>query len=832
MLHARKSLSEHRRFFIVAALLTLVMTFPAGLHVFNNEDFWFPTRNFDVFMKIWDSWYIWRQVAAPADLSFTDLLFYPQGISLVYHNFSLPHIVVHGFLASLMPVSNAYTLTYLLLIFAVACSTYLYLYYLLQDKSAATLGAVIVALSPFVVNQAEHVEIQMIAPIPLSLYFFHRGAAERRYRLLLVSALVVGATSLSGLYIFLCLSLMFAMYCMYFTALRWRDKNYWIALGLCALIIVAVSAPRILPMLHNAQGLEEALRKMENRETVNDLAEYIYNSDNPFTGAFLGNALGLEDVATIKHNWAFIGFVIPILVAVGALHKPNRRKMLPWLFLMTAFVLLRLGSMLTIAGQQYHDLLLPKHYLDELAPILTKGFYITSTFHSGALLPLAVLAGYGALTLVRSMDGRRRTAAIGLCIALVCFEYFSESDPGIVSKKNLDHLQWLDEEPGEKRLINQPMGGLRSKWYNFLHSQSGYPQAEGRVARPPSAANDYLNANYLLKSWQRKLYVKCEGSAYLVSLAQLEQDGFSHLVYHKRFLDDEAMKDGVPGVEPAYEDEFVAIYRLNDLREGCPPGINDQYPVTLAYFDAMKRLSMLDELRGTAVLFPSTPESGADIIHYLRRFLALDWDVVTITSAEQPTVEIQRSTPRESNSIIDLDLFAAVWLVNRPLDWDAEQSVAFRSWFTEQFSFCERSFEDERTTIDLYMRADLPCTALQEESAFEVRYDSGVMLHNASLQVRAETIHFYLSWTNHTSSRVGFSIQFFDENGAKALQYDNVIYDQLLSTHEIDASSLLEGAYSIKLIVYDYGTQASQDGVIAGAGERFERELELASIEL
>ena len=825
------ALREHRHFIIVVTLLTLVMTFPAGLHVFDYKDLWFPSTNLDVFMKIWDGWHGWQNVTSPSDFFFTNLLFYPKGVSLTFHNYSLPHMIVQGGLASLMPVSNAYTLTYLIFVFTVACSSYVYLYYLMEDKSAAVLGAIIVAMSPFVINQEEHVEIQMMATIPLSLYFFHRGAVERRYRLLLLSALLVGATCLIGMYLFVILSLMFAMYCLYFAAVRGRDKAYWIALALCAAIIGAASLPRIYPMLDSEQGLDEALSKMEGNEIASDLAEYVLNTRNPFTGPFLRKTLGLENVTAIKHNFAFVGFSILILVSVGLLRKPYRRKMLPWLFLLAPFVLLRLGSTLTIGGQQYHNVLLPKHYLDELAPILTKGFYITGIFHSGALLPLAVMAGYGALSIVRSLDGRRRAAVIGVCIVLICFEYYSEIQPRIVSKQNLAHLRWLGDEPGAIRLINLPMGRQQSKWYGFLQTLSGYPQAEGLVARTPWSAYSDIRAKYLLKAWYFDTPVKCESFAYLAGLAQLEEDGFSHIVYHKGVPNSDAIKGSFSGIKPAYADEFVTIYRLNNLRMGCSQAVRRRHRATTAYRNAVGKLSLMDARRGRAVVFPETVQGGDDFMHYLRQFAPIEITVVTLNSDNAENIIIQNSTFPDIDAPQELEAQAALWLVNVPQAPKAELTAAYRDWFAKRFHFCQRFQTDDRPVFDLYLRADIPCSAMENSSAMEVQYDNGARLHNISYAVDQELLHFYMAWTKTSTRNYGFSLQFFNEDGNKALQYDNVIYRDLLAVHDIDASSLPEGAYSIQLIVYDFETQVSQGGVVTATSERFERELEIARIE-
>ena len=176
--------------------------------------------------------------------------------------------------------------------------------------------------------------------------------------------------------------------------------------------------------------------------------------------------------------------------------------------------------------------------------------------------------------------------------------------------------------------------------------------------------------------------------------------------------------------------------------------------------------------------------------------------------------------------------FNAVWLVNVSLEFNEEQSKANMEWFLKQFKFCERFQEDELTTIDLYLRLDIPCSAMGESSSVDVQYDDGVRLHNVSYGADSDEIRFYLAWTNDTKNSYAFSLQFFDEDRQKALQYDNVIPRQLLTVHEIDSTPLLEGSYSVQLIVYDFETQISQSGMLSETAEHFERELEIARIEV
>ena len=83
--------------------------------------------------------------------------------------------------------------------------------------------------------------------------------------------------------------------------------------------------------------------------------------------------------------------------------------MLPWAFLCGVFLLLRLGPVLNINGVAYPDILLPKHFLDQIPPGIFKAFAATDQFMAGVLLPLAVLACFGLVALRNAGPSRDQT---------------------------------------------------------------------------------------------------------------------------------------------------------------------------------------------------------------------------------------------------------------------------------------------------------------------------------------------------------------------------------------------------------------------------------------
>ncbi|MCY3798569.1 MAG: glycosyltransferase family 39 protein [Chloroflexi bacterium] len=827
---------EHRHFIIVVTLLTLVVTFPTILYVFRTDVFWLPSEHFDIYIEIWDIWYSRQFLTGQADQFQTNWMFYPDGVSLVYHPFIFPNVIIVHLLSLVLPVSNAYSLAYLLIIGSASVSAYGYLRWLFKDKRIALFGAVVFGFSPHIVGHPQHPGLAVMVFVPLVLYSFHRAIESKHSSPVIVAGALAGSTSAFSLYMYAIVLIMLGFYVCALAKSHWRDKRFWLNVGLLILFLAISSAWRVYPMISNTESLGSIIEWHGANEVRTDAISYVVNHDNPWLGRAAEAILQTPDGPHLSET-SFLGYLPLLLVAVGLATKGTRRKMLPWAFLCALFLVLRLGSHLTINGVAFTDVLLPKHFLNQILPAVFGAFWEADHFMIGALLPFAVLTCYGLVALQKRMPIAAKPMFILAFVFIVAVEYYIPTRGKITSDEQIAYLDWLAQENDSDRirLINLPMGRNNSKRYNLFQALSGYPHAEGAISRTPDRAYDYIRANYLLNAWRRRRPIHCEMAdrdAYLAGLAQLEADGFSHVVYHRRFQNWADVKDSFEIAEPSYSDDFVSIYRLSVLRESCPESLSPRQLFTRVYADALQKHSILDERHGTIAVFPPTEQAGRHFLRYLRNFTQVDQTVIAVVRDEAGNISALNSSLPDADAPTDLQQFAALWLVNDALEFNAELTPAFRDWFTDRFQFCERYHEDERLTIDAYVRADIPCSAIDESSAFEVHYDSDVRLRNASYDVRESTLRVFLAWTDATLSAHAFSLQLFDEDGNKAGQYDNVIYDELLTVHEIDVTSLRPGAYTVQLIVYEFESGVSQSGTIVDTGERFDRTLEIAQIEL
>ena len=571
----RATLKEHRHFIIVVTLLTLVMTFPTIVYVFRTDVFWLPTgKSSDVYIKLWDVWYGKQFLTGQADRFHTDLIFYPEGVSLTYHPFFIPHIFVVNALRAMFPLSNAFSLAHLLVIWTSALSAYVYILWLFKDKWIALFGAVVFGLSPHVVGHANHSEVAFVATIPLALYGFHRGVVENRSLYIIVSGLATGLTTISSMYGYVCIVITLSLAMCAFSVSMWRSRTFWRLVALLIAVIALGSLWRLYPLMSDSQALGAALNYYVGRAESNDLIYFLINFRQPVFGPQLATVLQLSHIPP-SDSATYLGYLPLALIFFGLLHKVSRRRMLPWLTICVLFLILSLGSILQVAGIEFPNIRLPKYYLNQIAPAVFRSFVETSIFMMGALLPLAVSSCVGIVALQDVRPSTRRSWFVVLLVVIVAFEYYIPVQENLIPREQFDYIDWLatEETENEVRLVNLPMGHKNSKRYNLYQALSGYPHVEGAISRTPDSAFDYIRANDILNTWRNDIPISCQVDTrdrYVSALEQLETDGFSHVVFHQNVGNRLTVIDSFQNAEPSYSDNYVWIYRLSDLRDSCP----------------------------------------------------------------------------------------------------------------------------------------------------------------------------------------------------------------------------------------------------------------------
>ena len=839
-------LRNHIHFLVVVGFLLVVMTWPTIVYAFDTNVFWLVTGENDVWMKLWDAWYAQRFASDISSFYFSDTLFFPLGVSLVFHNFCLPHILVFRFLQNLLPVSNAFNLTFLLIIFANALSAYILLRHLFRSASLALFGAVVFGFSQHVLVHAEHPDVNLVATLPLAIYFFNRGIVTRRRRLIALSGVLVGITAFTSMYGFVCLLLSLGIYMIRFITARWRNRSFWLSVVLLGAIAGSISSARILPMLSDSRSLENALDKLGGNEINTDLAAYFVNLRHPLTAPPLLQLLRSHEPEdppgkmSEGAGWSpssYVGYLPMFLVLVGISRTKMRRQTMPWLVLLLVFLVLSLGSVLQINGHTITNFHLPKYYLDRLLPAVFDAFNYSSHFIIGVLLPLAVLTCFGMKALLGSVKPKYRSGLVLICIIIFAFEHFVSPQPLQVHDEEISFLTWLRAEESESpiRLINLPLGRRFSKRYGFYQTLSGYPHVEGLAARTPPDAYQYIDQNLIIGTWRQQLSIVCQPQNYdnyLVAIQSLLEEGFSHIVLHNTLRHAVEIAKSFTNLSPAYQDDYVVIYHVQSLKNACLERVSG-YQAALPRLQALTGSSAATP-RPNELLMNLMPVDVAndEVVRFYNLTLTGWRDLVHVIHDAQGNVIV--SSAIEAYDALSRITAAnnIVWLIYNPQQSDPQSDSPFGNWLLRNFKRCRQIFRTEHAALGHFVDRDYPCDLVLGDEPFQVRYNNGIQLSNVMSNVSANRLKLNFWWTKPMIGGFAYSVQIFNAEGEKVQQVDHVIGFEPLTTDTLDLSSLTNGEFVAKLILYDYDTGKSQSGTILLAQLPFQRELAIARFEL
>ena len=206
-------------------------------------------------------------------------------------------------------------------------------------------------------------------------------------------------------------------------------------------------------------------------------------------------------------------------------------------------------------------------------------------------------------------------------------------------------------------------------------------------------------------------------------------------------------------------------------------------------------------------------------------------DLVHINYDDQGELKLQSWYKGDLTDVTLADLEAehlAVWVIHNPQQTDLLTMEIYSDWFTEHFQPCKRYLETEDNIIEYYVAARLPCELFVDDYPFTVSYDNGTELENFIHEIDSDKLTVYMWWERTHFGDYSYTLQVFDRGGTKVgPQVDALIGNIGFYSQRLSISSLPEGDYVVKLIVYDRLSSKSQPGKIVVGNEHFEREVEI-----
>jgi hypothetical protein len=521
--------------------------------------------SWDTLFHYWNGWWVRQALTTGQSPFYSQYLFYPTGVSLVYNNFAWLNIAAWGALEPWIGGLAAYNLPLLFSLALCGFTAFALTHYLTGNGIAAFLAGMIYLCWPFRLSQLGHPNLISTQWIPLFLLFLIRTLRNGRWQDGVLTGVFLALTGYTRWQQLIAVPIVGGIY------LIWTLWNGWIsqrrqmrALLLASVVACIALAPPVL-LLVNQQLTAPADLVVEEEEVTKqtDLLAYLTPStSHPVMGSLAQTAYRryYADRSSGSGYSAYLG-AITLLLAFLAIWRA-RQAALPWVAMALVLLLLALGPVLRINGHLYPAVPMPYQLVARL--FLVRLLRFPDRLNMFLALPVAVLAGYGAASLlsrVRQYGIWIVTAVSSLLGAAILFDYLVIPVP--LERPQVSPIYArLADEPGEFAVLNLPLDPQKSKLYMFAQTVHHHPILQGHTSRLPPGSHAYLDGH----PWLRVLRQHSEMNPSLTDvsrqLASLAEDGIRYIILHKTQVGADRIAHWKRYLlaRPRFEDEQIAVY--------------------------------------------------------------------------------------------------------------------------------------------------------------------------------------------------------------------------------------------------------------------------------
>ncbi|HET6447094.1 MAG TPA: hypothetical protein VFI27_21225 [candidate division Zixibacteria bacterium] len=572
----RKSITkEQRSAFVEAGIVTLcylliiaIITWPTIARLATHM----PGTSTDTLLHYWNGWWVRDALSKGQSPFFTPILFFPNGVSLVTHNFAWLNILPWIVLAPLVGDIPAYNLVLLGSLLFGGWAAYILAKRLTLKPWAALIAGVIYIAWPNRISQLDHPNLIATWAVPIFMIGLINLLEKRRWQDALLTG---GAYALTGYSRWQNLIPVTAMGMTYFLL---RIRDWWpiehrrIVLGrtlFAAVIAVLLLLPPIILLASDMSGDgggADVFNESDEFRMQTDLLAYVTPPrSNPLFGEWSQPLYDsyYPDRSFDRRYPAFIGFM-SLLLAVLALWK-DRRNSLPWLGVCVVLVGLAAGPVLRINGDFFEGA--PTLY-KLLAPLsIVRLIRVPDRFNIFLALPVAMLAALGFRVFLAMWTERYpRFSKVWPKLWTVVFIVFITAEYLIIPARGHDvsydktFYEAIAAEPGDFAVLNLPF--RRGKEYMFDQTFHTRPIVQGNASRLPDDALAFVYKNPWLAALKESFPYPIPNGDVGEQLFRLANDGIGYLVIHKDLLDINLVNHWKRYLvaSPRYEDERVAIY--------------------------------------------------------------------------------------------------------------------------------------------------------------------------------------------------------------------------------------------------------------------------------
>jgi hypothetical protein len=438
------------------AVATLALTYPAFFDLSGST----PGNGYDSPMFVWNEWWFRYALVHGRPLFWTDRIYAPEGLSLVWHT----HTVLSALLVLGLGQIFGFLVAHNLLIFASFVFSGYGTFLVARREPGVGVAPAFVAGLVFafcpkkMVHLLEHPNLLATQYIPLFMWAA-MCAVDSKSRSHAIRWTSLAALFFAGsLYTEYTFAFFSAIWFAIFFGSRLIERRFgsheggwlWTTAISTGIGAVVVAMPLVALMARDAaRGEHPGLHNWGAAVFAGDLKGFFLP---PFLHSVVGKTWGygapqMESVTTLGN--------VALLAGVLGLARSWRDRRFVWIATFVFFLVMSFGSTLTWEGRDLH-IPLPYRVLVEM-PIL-KTARAPSRFVFVAALGLGVLIAVALSDLERRLHSTRaRIGALAAATAVILFEYLAVPYPTVKNPTSAA-FEALRREPGDAAVLEVPLG--------------------------------------------------------------------------------------------------------------------------------------------------------------------------------------------------------------------------------------------------------------------------------------------------------------------------------------------------------------------------------------
>jgi hypothetical protein len=566
--------------FLVYLGIALGITWPLAA----NLDSHFPGDSNDSLHHYWNGWWVQRALNAGQSPSWTPYLHYPDGLSLVSHDFAWFNIGIWLIVEPLLGGLVAYNWGILISLALCGSAAFALASELTGDVRAAFLAGLLYQAWPFRLHQLDRPNLASTQWIPLFLLFLVRSIDRGKWWSGVLAGVFLAVTGYTRWQQLIPAVMMGGVYFLCTVPGRLASWRRWgPALLLASVVATMALAPPALLLLRQQQSdPAELLRPDEEATMQTDVLAYLTPSRfHWLLRSFTQRAYAryYPDRSEPRRYPAYIGMTALGLALLGA--WKTRRPSLPWAAMALTLILLALGPVLRVNGQLYPALPMPYRLAARVQ--LVRLLRLPDRFNLFLALPIAVLAGYGITYLLGTIQRHRPVSVwvISIVLAVAFLVEYAVVPIPLSHPEVSAYYRQLAEDQTESALLNLPLDQKASKRYMFAQIEHQHPIVQGHVSRFPQGAFDYMNSQAWIRALGDGGSLPPTHSDVSRQLETLARDGVRYIVVHKKLNPNRIQHwRHYFLIAPRFEDDRIIVYptapmarRDFVLAEGLTPGM-------------------------------------------------------------------------------------------------------------------------------------------------------------------------------------------------------------------------------------------------------------------